>query len=66
MEKYRCKLDMKNIQHPYYKSLVAIDHWCKENCWGTWMHEEKGFTIELTVYMFSEESDAMAFKLRWM
>ncbi len=66
MVKYRCTLTMAGIQYPYYKSLVEIDHWCEENCCGKWRHGKKGLSTVITVYIFVEETDAMAFKLRWM
>ena len=66
MIKYQCQLKMEDIPFPYYRHLVEIDHWCEENCCGAWRHGKNGFSTVITVYMFAEESDAMAFKLRWM
>ena len=33
--------------------------WCEDNCWGKW--DGNGL-----IFMFELESDAAAFKLRWM
>ena len=62
------KITIKQIKDIRYddQSLSLIEaakipkNWCEENISGIWS------TQGVTNYYFEEESDAMAFKLRWI
>lgn len=43
--------------------LEAYSAWCRENCKNWWCHDILG---HLTRWSFTSESDAVAFKLRWL
>ncbi len=39
--------------------IEEIKSWCEDNCWGKW--DGNGL-----IFMFELETDAAAFKLRWL
>lgn len=42
-----------------YSFLMKMKHWCDENCNEKWYYCEHGY------FIFREEADAVAFKLKW-
>lgn len=41
----------------------AYSAWCRENCKNWWCQDVFGY---ITTWSFTSESDAVAFKLRWL
>ena len=66
----RCPLDYNNSFYGYYMGLrlepcvetgnmYRVAEWCEENCSNNWL-------VGKSLSAFVDETDAMAFKLRWL
>ena len=60
--KYKHKVEAKN-----FKYKTEIEQWCEENCRGKWMYYwPRWVYLSDPYYRLTDESDAMAFKLRFV
>ena len=56
--RYRHKVEAYTIHR-------EADDWCKENCHGKWYYHHQPWLDDGPYYRFKDETDVMAFKLRW-
>jgi nuclear transport factor 2 (NTF2) superfamily protein len=54
--RYRINFDRVSLTN-----LEQMNQWCKDNCQGSW-HSETEYAL---YWRFTEERDAVIFKLRW-
>ncbi len=48
-----------------YTILRDAGNWCDKNCNGKWIYHHQPWLDYGPFYRFKDETDAMAFKLRW-